>query len=73
MCYSPNMSDRHIRTKHKEKHMAYIDIKDVKKSFKNKNGSSTDVLKGIDLEIEQGDIYGIIGYGHEAVTYCHFG
>ncbi len=42
--------------------MAYIDIKDVKKSFKNKNGSSTDVLKGIDLEIEQGDIYGIIGY-----------
>ncbi|MBP5310095.1 MAG: ATP-binding cassette domain-containing protein, partial [Lachnospiraceae bacterium] len=42
--------------------MSYIKIKDVKKSFKNKKGSTTEVLKGIDLEIEQGDIYGIIGY-----------
>ena len=42
--------------------MSYIRIKDVKKSFKNKKGSTTEVLMGIDLEIEQGDVYGIIGY-----------
>ena len=42
--------------------MAYIHIKDVKKTFKNKKGAPVNVLKGIDLDIERGDIYGIIGY-----------
>lgn len=42
--------------------MAYIEIKDLKKSFKNKKGEIIEVLKGIDLNVEKGDIYGIIGY-----------
>ena len=42
--------------------MAYIEIKDLKKSFTNKKGEIIEVLKGIELNVEKGDIYGIIGY-----------
>ena len=42
--------------------MAYIQIRELKKTFKNKKSESNEVLKGIDLDIEKGDIYGIIGY-----------
>lgn len=43
-------------------HMAYIQIRELKKTFENKKGDSNEVLKGINLDVEKGDIYGIIGY-----------
>ena len=42
--------------------MSYIEIRGVTKTFKNANKEETRVLKGIDLDIEKGDIYGIIGF-----------
>ena len=39
----------------------YIRIEDLHKSFKNKN-EKTEVLKGIDLSINKGEIYGIVGF-----------
>lgn len=38
-----------------------IEIKDVYKTFERK-GVSTEALKGINLHIEKGDIFGVIGY-----------
>ena len=40
--------------------MAEILIQDLHKTFQTKDGT-LEALKGIDLEIEAGDIYGIIG------------
>lgn len=40
---------------------AYIKIEDLHKTFKNKK-EKTEVLKGIDLSINKGDIYGIVGF-----------
>ncbi len=40
---------------------SFISIKDLYKTFKNKNGN-VEVLKGINLELEKGDIYGIVGF-----------
>ena len=42
-------------------HMSYIEIKNLYKKF-NTHGTELEVLKGIDLEVEQGEIYGIIGF-----------
>ena len=39
----------------------YIEIKNLVKTFKTKN-KSVEVLKGIDLGIEKGEIYGIVGF-----------
>lgn len=39
----------------------YIKIEDLHKTFKNKK-EKTEVLKGIDLSINKGDIYGIVGF-----------
>lgn len=41
--------------------MAIIELKDVKKSFSRKAGD-VHAVDGVDLTIEQGDIYGIVGY-----------
>ena len=40
---------------------SYIRIEGLYKSFKNRKEENT-VLKGIDLEIEKGDIFGIVGF-----------
>lgn len=40
---------------------SFISIKDLYKTFKNKDGD-VDVLKGISLELEKGDIYGVVGF-----------
>lgn len=40
---------------------AYIRIEDLHKTFKNKKERS-EVLKGIDLKINKGEIYGIVGF-----------
>lgn len=40
---------------------AYIRIKDLHKSFHNK-GEVNHVLSGIDLEINKGEIYGVVGF-----------
>ncbi len=40
---------------------AYIKIEGLRKSFKNK-GERTEVLKGIDISIDKGDIFGIVGF-----------
>lgn len=42
--------------------MAYIEIRDLKKSFSLKDGGNIEVLKGINLDIDRGDIYGIVGF-----------
>jgi D-methionine transport system ATP-binding protein len=41
--------------------MGYIEIKDLHKTFYIR-GQPLDVLKGVDLSIEKGEIFGIIGY-----------
>lgn len=38
-----------------------IELKNVYKSFTRK-GTTIDALKGIDLKVEKGDIFGVIGY-----------
>ncbi len=40
---------------------SFIIIKDLYKTFKNSDGD-VEVLKGIDLELEKGDIFGIVGF-----------
>ncbi|SDA09265.1 D-methionine transport system ATP-binding protein [Ruminococcus sp. YE71] len=40
---------------------AYIRIEDLHKTFKNKK-EKIEVLRGIDLEINKGEIYGIVGF-----------
>lgn len=40
---------------------SYIEIKDINKSFETDNGRIS-VLRGINLTIEKGEIYGIIGF-----------
>lgn len=40
----------------------YITLRGVHKSFKDNNGHVNEVLKGIDLDIDKGEIYGIIGF-----------
>ena len=40
---------------------SFITIKDLYKTFKNKDGN-IEVLKGINLELEKGDIYGVVGF-----------
>jgi D-methionine transport system ATP-binding protein len=40
---------------------SFIAIKDIYKTFKNKEGN-VEVLKGINLELEKGDIYGVVGF-----------
>ncbi|MEA4846002.1 MAG: nitrogenase component 1 [Clostridiaceae bacterium] len=40
---------------------AFIEIKDLYKTFYSKD-QNVEVLKGINLEVEKGDIYGIIGF-----------
>lgn len=42
--------------------MAYIEIKELKKTFFNRNNEPNEVLKGINLKVERGDVFGIIGY-----------
>ena len=41
--------------------MSYIRIEDLHKSFRTKKEENK-VLKGVDLEIEKGDIFGVIGF-----------
>ena len=41
--------------------MGYIEIKDLRKTF-NIRGHPLQVLKGVDLDIEKSEIFGIIGY-----------
>lgn len=41
--------------------MSFIEIKDLHKTFANKNKSNL-VLNGIDLSVEKGDIFGIVGF-----------
>lgn len=41
--------------------MSMIEMKDVYKTYKRKN-VTTDALRGIDLQIQEGDIFGVIGY-----------
>jgi D-methionine transport system ATP-binding protein len=41
--------------------LSFIEIKNVSKKFKNHN-QEVDVLKGINLEIQKGDIFGIVGF-----------
>ncbi len=41
--------------------MSYVEIKDLQKTYRVR-GEDLEVLKGIDLEVEQGEIYGIIGF-----------
>jgi D-methionine transport system ATP-binding protein len=40
---------------------SFISIKDLYKTFKNKEGD-VPVLKGINLELDKGDIYGVVGF-----------
>ncbi len=40
---------------------SFISIENLYKTFKNKSGD-VEVLKGINLELEKGDIYGIVGF-----------
>lgn len=40
---------------------SFISIRDLRKTFKNKDGD-VEVLKGINLDLEKGDIYGIVGF-----------
>lgn len=40
---------------------SFISIKDLRKTFKNKDGD-VEVLKGINLELQRGDIYGVVGF-----------
>ncbi len=44
--------------------MSFIEIRDIHKTFygKKRSGEETRVLKGIDLNIEKGDIFGIVGF-----------
>lgn len=39
----------------------FIEVKDLYKTFRNKK-ESVQVLKGIDLEVRKGEIYGIVGF-----------
>ncbi len=41
--------------------MSFIEIKDLHKTFADKNKSNL-VLNGIDLSVEKGDIFGIVGF-----------
>ena len=41
--------------------ISFISIEDLYKTFKNADGN-VEVLKGINLELEQGDIFGIVGF-----------
>ena len=51
--------------------MAIIQIQDVSKKFQTKDGE-IDALKHVTLDIEAGDIYGIIGMsGAGTVSYTH--
>lgn len=40
---------------------SFISIRDLRKTFTNKDGD-VEVLKGINLDLEKGDIYGIVGF-----------
>lgn len=40
----------------------YIAIRNVRKSFRDQNGRVNEVLKGIDLDVRKGEVYGIIGF-----------
>ena len=44
--------------------MSFIEIKDIHKTFygKKRAGEETQVLNGVDLNIEKGDIFGIVGF-----------
>lgn len=44
--------------------MSFIEIKNVCKTFytKNRTGTDNEVLRGVDLTIEKGDIFGIVGF-----------
>jgi D-methionine transport system ATP-binding protein len=39
----------------------YIEIKDLRKTFHNK-GRNFEVLKGVNLEVHKGEIFGIVGF-----------
>lgn len=41
--------------------MSFIEIKDLHKTFAYKDKSNL-VLNGIDLSVEKGDIFGIVGF-----------
>lgn len=41
--------------------MSFIEIKDIYKTFYGNTGN-TDVLKGVNLTVEKGDIFGIVGF-----------
>lgn len=41
--------------------MSYIEIRDLKKTFEV-HGKELEVLKGVDLDVEKGTIFGIIGF-----------
>lgn len=40
---------------------SFIEVKDLHKTFHDKN-KSVEVLKGVDLEVNKGEIYGIVGF-----------
>ncbi|MDO4620818.1 MAG: methionine ABC transporter ATP-binding protein [Lachnospiraceae bacterium] len=40
---------------------AFIEIRDLKKTFRNKK-ETVEVLKGINLEVQKGEIYGVVGF-----------
>ena len=46
---------------HEKTIMSYVEIQNLQKTY-NVRGEDLEVLKGIDLEVEQGEIYGIIGF-----------
>ena len=41
--------------------MSYVEIRNLQKTFHTR-GEELEVLRGIDLDVEQGEIYGIIGF-----------
>ena len=41
--------------------MSYVEIRDLHKTYDTR-GEALEVLKGIDLSVERGEIYGIIGF-----------
>lgn len=48
-----------------------IQIRNLSKIYENSRGERAEVLKNIDLTIEDGDIYGIVGYpAREKARWC---
>ncbi len=57
---NPNLV-RKLRIKEAISYMSYIEIRNLKKNYHTRD-AVLEVLKGIDLEVEKGEIFGIIGF-----------